>query len=302
MFGRPRRCATPTTRAWARCPFEDVIAYSRNVGHRQVAHGAGRRTPKAASVLYSMWTRLGFGGPTGVDIASEAAGIASDPAVMPWAAIDLANRAFGQAVAVTPLQLADGLLARWSTAAGCVQPHVVESVDGQATRRRAASRCSTPEVARQLRELMVHVGDQRRSAATPRALIPGYVGRRQDRHRPDLGRAAEASGSQRRLQLQLRAASSAATIARGCHRSCASNEPSRRSERKGGSTCEVELRIDALPAHRASSRSPVDWTCRRAGRRRLVHRPRAGVSSTSDRSQRAATCVAGRLATGDAGA
>src|SRR3954454_3007807 len=87
-------------------PFEDAIAFSRNVATAKVAMELGDNTTDSADVLYSMWQRLGLGRPTGVDLTNEAGGITSNPETNRWADIDLANRAFGQAVAVTPLQLA----------------------------------------------------------------------------------------------------------------------------------------------------------------------------------------------------
>src|SRR5581483_2838674 len=89
---------------WIR--FEDVIAYSRNVGAARVALALGKDTRSAAVVLHDTWTRLGFGQPTGVDLAGEVGGIVRDPTITGWRQIDLANGAFGQGVAVTPLQLA----------------------------------------------------------------------------------------------------------------------------------------------------------------------------------------------------
>ena len=50
-----------------------------------------------------------------------------DPATQPWREIDLANAAFGQGVAVTPIQLATA----FSTIVNggtTVQPHVVQGI------------------------------------------------------------------------------------------------------------------------------------------------------------------------------
>ncbi len=86
--------------------FEDAIAWSRNVVAAKVAIGLDPNTRKASGILHSTWTRLGFGSPTGVDLAGEVGGLVRDPAIRTWHQIDLANGAFGQGVAVTPLQLA----------------------------------------------------------------------------------------------------------------------------------------------------------------------------------------------------
>ena len=72
-----------------------------------------------------MWMRLGYGQPTGIDLAGEVPGLVHDPGIKPWREIDLANGAFGQGVAVTPIQLATAYssLVNGGT---LVQPHVVQ--------------------------------------------------------------------------------------------------------------------------------------------------------------------------------
>ncbi len=86
--------------------FEDAVAYSRNVVAAKVALGLGKSTRESSAILYDMWMRLGYGQPTGIDLAGEVGGIVRDPALTKWREIDLANGAFGQGVAVTPIQLA----------------------------------------------------------------------------------------------------------------------------------------------------------------------------------------------------
>ena len=107
--------------------FEDGIAYSRNVVAAKVALGLGKTTRDAASVLYDMWARLGYGQPTGIDVAGEVGGLVRDPGLTPWRQIDLANGAFGQGVAVTPIQLATAYAALMNGGT-LVQPHVVKAI------------------------------------------------------------------------------------------------------------------------------------------------------------------------------
>jgi cell division protein FtsI/penicillin-binding protein 2 len=107
--------------------FEDAIAWSRNVVAAKVALGLDPNTKKAAGLLHSTWTRLGFGSPTGVDLAGEVGGLVRDPAIRSWRQIDLANGAFGQGVAVTPLQLAIAYAAMVN-GGQLVQPHIVKAV------------------------------------------------------------------------------------------------------------------------------------------------------------------------------
>ena len=86
--------------------FEDGVAYSRNVVAAKVALGLARTTRESSAILHDMWLRLGYGQPSGIDVAGEVGGLVRDPGVTPWREIDLANGAFGQGVAVTPIQLA----------------------------------------------------------------------------------------------------------------------------------------------------------------------------------------------------
>ncbi len=85
--------------------FQDIVAYSRNVGVAQAAFRLGKSTAAASQVLYDTWQQYGIGHPTGVDLAGEVGGIVRDPRVDKWQQIDLANASFGQGVAVTPLQI-----------------------------------------------------------------------------------------------------------------------------------------------------------------------------------------------------
>ena len=150
---------------------KDVIAMSRNVAIAKIARRlAPNSTQRAAHHLYSMWDKVGIVGTTGVDIASEESGLFCDPDECLWAPVDLANRAFGQGVAVTLMQLATG----FSTLVNGgyrVQPHVVLEGDAaQVPKQRVLS----PKVARQAQEILVHVTGSRSHYAAG-SLIPGYM-------------------------------------------------------------------------------------------------------------------------------
>jgi len=142
--------------------FEDAIAYSRNVVAAKVALGLDDTTKKSSSILHSTWTRFGFGSPTGIDVAGEVGGIVRDPAIRAWRQIDLANGAFGQGVAVTPLQLATAYSAMIN-GGQLIQPHVVP-VKGQVI---------SADLSKTLVGMMNHV-----VSTVPfyrdRTLIPGY--------------------------------------------------------------------------------------------------------------------------------
>ena len=105
----------------------DGVAYSRNVVAAKVALALGSTLKESSSILYAEWLKLGYGAPTGIDVAGEVAGLVRDPGVRPWRAIDLANGSFGQGVAVTPIQLAMSY-ASLMNGGTLVQPHVVKSI------------------------------------------------------------------------------------------------------------------------------------------------------------------------------
>jgi cell division protein FtsI/penicillin-binding protein 2 len=152
--------------------FEDGIAYSRNVVAAKVALGLARTTAQASTMLHEVWTRFGFGALTGIDVAGEVRGIVNDPAVRPWRQIDLANGAFGQGVAVTPIQLATAFSAMVNGGT-LVHPHVVAGVGDQNATVNQATTVLRPGMSPTLVRLMNHV-----VTAVPfyrnRTLIPGY--------------------------------------------------------------------------------------------------------------------------------
>ena len=153
--------------------FADAIAWSRNVATAKVAMALGDDTTAAATALYSMWTKLGLGRRTGVDLTNEAGGIAADPSSRRWADLDLAERAFGQAVAVTPLQLAVAYSAM-ANGGKLVTPHLVASVDGEPVPVAEAQQVIDPGLSQQLRQLMQHVLTTV-PALREHTSIPGYV-------------------------------------------------------------------------------------------------------------------------------
>jgi len=152
--------------------FEDAIAYSRNVVAAKVALKL-RKNLKASSVrLFDEWRTLGFGEPSGIDVANEVGGLVRDPSVTPWRQIDLANGSFGQGVAVTPIQLAQAFSTMLNGGV-LVQPRVVRSVGDRETSPITRGRAMSEKLSATLTKLMTHViseVDFYRS----RTLIPGF--------------------------------------------------------------------------------------------------------------------------------
>ena len=137
-------------------PFEDIVAYSRNVGAARVAIALADSTRNASAILHKTWMDLGFGARTGIDLAGEAPGIMRDPTIRPWSQVDLANGSFGQGVAVTPIQLATAYSAMVNGGT-LPTPHVVLSIGNQPVDVAQKGRIMSTEMSAQMVELMSHV-------------------------------------------------------------------------------------------------------------------------------------------------
>jgi cell division protein FtsI/penicillin-binding protein 2 len=152
--------------------FEDAIAYSRNVVAAKVALKLGKTTKESSQKLHDAWVEMGFGVPTGIDVAGEVSGLMRDPAKQHWAQIDLANASFGQGIAVTPIQLAQAYAAMLNGGV-MVQPRVVASVAGRDTEPILHGRVISPKLSTTLTRLMNHVVTEV-DFYRDRTLIPGY--------------------------------------------------------------------------------------------------------------------------------
>ena len=134
----------------------DAIAYSRNVVAAKVALGLAPTTSEASSILHEVWTRLGFGRATGIDVSGEVRGLVNDPAISRWSQIDLANGSFGQGVAVTQIQLAQAFAALVNGGV-LVKPHVVAGVGAETVAATQDAPVLDGSLSPQLSRLMAHV-------------------------------------------------------------------------------------------------------------------------------------------------
>ncbi len=78
-------------------PFYRIIQYSSNIGVTKVAEKLKKDR------YFKYIDKFGFGKLTRIDIPGEAAGVVRSPDS--WSPVDLATHAFGQGIAVTPIQL-----------------------------------------------------------------------------------------------------------------------------------------------------------------------------------------------------
>jgi len=159
-------------RAMGNLPLRDGIAYSRNVIAAKVALGLAPTTPEASSILHEVWTRLGFGSPTDIDVAGEVRGLVNDPAITRWRQIDLANGAFGQGVAVTQIQLARAYAAMVNGGV-LVRPHVVAGVGAQPVEVAQDAPVLDPAMSVKLENLLEHVLQSPWYEAESQ--VPGFV-------------------------------------------------------------------------------------------------------------------------------
>lgn len=169
----PVQIADADRRPMGMIPFETVVAYSRNVGAARVAAMLGKTVDSASASLYATWTQLGIGQPTGVDLAGELPGLVTNPATDPWTAVDLANHAFGQGVAVTLAQLARAYAAM-ANGGKLVQPHVVEEVGQEPAEVAAPEQVLTPSLSATLTRMMRYTVTTVPWYANW-TLIPGYL-------------------------------------------------------------------------------------------------------------------------------
>ena len=148
--------------------FSDVIAQSSNIGCAKVAERLGNeRFGKAVR-------GLGFGAPTGIDLPGETAGLLRP--VDKWGRIHLVTTAFGQGIAVTPLQMARGFAAI-ANGGDLLRPYIVKRItDEDGTVRYAATphlerRVMSRKTAKTVTDMLVGVTEH---GTGKQALMEGF--------------------------------------------------------------------------------------------------------------------------------
>jgi cell division protein FtsI/penicillin-binding protein 2 len=125
--------------------------------------------------FYTMMDKFGIGRLTGIDLEGEQAGQMATPGDDTWSESDLGTNAFGQGVAVTPLQMITAVSAI-ANGGLMMQPRVVHQVidGGEVIQARPANlgRPISAETARQVTDMMVAVV---RDGLDDQASVPGYT-------------------------------------------------------------------------------------------------------------------------------
>jgi cell division protein FtsI/penicillin-binding protein 2 len=145
-----------------------LLARSLNVGAATIATWMGPTT------FYDYLQRFGFGHPTNVDIMSEANGLMPLPGSGEWQESFIATNAYGQALAVTPLQMISAASAL-ANGGNLMQPYVVAEVHDEngvhSHEPTIASRAISPETARQMTAMATVAVQQE----VQEALVEGYT-------------------------------------------------------------------------------------------------------------------------------
>jgi cell division protein FtsI/penicillin-binding protein 2 len=100
-----------------------LLARSLNVGAATLSSMMG------PDVYYDYLQRFGFGRPTGVDLMSEAAGQMPLPGDTLWTESFMSTNAYGQSIAVTPLQMITAVSALANNGV-MMQPYIVQEIEG----------------------------------------------------------------------------------------------------------------------------------------------------------------------------
>ena len=153
--------------AWGQQNMTGCLQHSLNVCLAWISSQMGSQS------FYGYMDRFGLGHPTGVDLSGEAPGRLKRPGDGDWYPVDLGTNAFGQGIAVTPLQMLTAASAI-ANEGKMATPHVLYSMlrDGHqynVPSQYAGSPISA-ETARTLNEMLAVSLEQESSMA----LLPGY--------------------------------------------------------------------------------------------------------------------------------
>jgi cell division protein FtsI/penicillin-binding protein 2 len=146
----------------------DILINSSNVGMTWVS------TQLGADRLYDYFRRFGFGQPTGLQLPGEVSGTLRTNAGPGWTRVDQATNAFGQGIAVTPVQLLQAV-AVFANDGKLVRPRLVRAIrtgDGIEDLAPDVERqVISAQTARTMLQMMVAVHEQ--DALRP-FRVPGY--------------------------------------------------------------------------------------------------------------------------------
>ncbi len=153
--------------AWGEQTMTGCLAHSLNVCLAWVADEMGVET------FYRYMRAFGLGRKTGIDLANEAAGRLKLPGDTDWYPLELGTNAFGQGVAVTPVQM----LAAVSAVANdgqMVAPHVVRAVVSEQGRYEVPVQTIGAPISAQTAQMLNQMLAEAINTETSLASLPGY--------------------------------------------------------------------------------------------------------------------------------
>jgi cell division protein FtsI/penicillin-binding protein 2 len=157
----------PDRRAHGLVTMTDILAYSLNVGITYVSTSLGEER------FYDYLKSFGCGEHTGIDLDGEVAGTVKEPGSKDWYKSELATNAFGQGVAVTPLQMITAVAAV-ANRGSLMKPYIVERIvydqDVVVTQPTVVRRVISAQTAEQLTDMLVEAVER----GTELAIVPGY--------------------------------------------------------------------------------------------------------------------------------
>jgi cell division protein FtsI/penicillin-binding protein 2 len=160
--------------AYGTTSMTDLLKHSLNVGAATLSTNLG------AERFYDYVDRFGFGEPTGIDLPYESTGLMRKPGDGDWREGDLGTNAFGQGIAVTPIQMITAVAA---VANGGVlpQPYIVERIEenGQVIEEfhpQPGRQAISPWVAEELTEMLIESLTGKENLEIPGYAIAGKTG------------------------------------------------------------------------------------------------------------------------------
>ncbi len=157
--------------AWGPVDMTGCMVHSLNVCMAWLS------TKMGPSTFYNYLSAFGIGHPTNVDLAGEVGGTLYLPDSTDWYDAALGTNAFGQGLAVTPLQLITAVSAV-ANGGVMMQPHILLRVEQGAVTRtiepQVIGRPIRPETAMALNQMLATSLEQGEAGSPEKALVPGY--------------------------------------------------------------------------------------------------------------------------------
>lgn len=134
-----------------------ILIHSSNVGMTWVSGVLG------ADNLYAYFNRYGFGQPTGLRLPGEVGGTVRTTTDPSWTRVDQATNAYGQGIAVTPIQLLQAVSV-FAQDGHLVRPRLVRAIRGpdglQDLAPEVERQVISPETAHTMLQMMIAVDEQ----------------------------------------------------------------------------------------------------------------------------------------------